>query len=181
MLGICPTSQRQFPSGEGRRRAAIKRVYIPTNAAARSGRSRCHLHAGRLGGERPESRSGQISAAVVFGQLRNLSSQRARSRQRALPCRTVPVPAGALRDQLEYGGRARFVSGLGRHKARSPTAVDEAATSCRAASAQNSAVRAQELRQSGNYRSPERFNDTGSLTPARPLWRPSGSGRRQGG
>jgi hypothetical protein len=168
-------------SGEGRLRAAITKIHVAAKTATPSARSRRGLCAGRFGRSCPESRSGQIGDAVVCGQLRDLSSQRARSRQRALPYSAIPVPAGALRDQFEHGRGTGFLSGLGRRPTKRPIAGDrdKAAAFRGTPTAQTGAVLVIVLRSSRNYRSPRRINNAASLRFARPPWRPSGSGPRQ--
>ena len=164
-------------AAKGGLRAAITKTHVAAKAAVLFARPRRRRCAGWFGGRRAESRSGQIRDTVVRGQLRGVSSQRAWSRQGSLPCPAIPVPAGALRDQFEHGRGACFLSRLGRHQTKQPTASHDIPA------AQTGAIRVIELRSSGNYRSPSprRFNNAASLTTARPpLWRPSGSGRRQG-
>jgi len=163
-----------IPKRRRRLRAAITKIHVAAKTATPSARSRRGLCAGRFGRSCPESRSGQIGVAAVCGQLRDVSSQRARSRQRALPCPAIPVPAGALRDQFEHGRGTGFLSGRGRHPTKRPIAGDGDKA---AASAQTGAI---ELRLSRNYHSPRRINNATSLRFARPPWRPSGSEPRQG-
>ena len=109
-----------IPKRRRRLRAAITKIHVAAKTATPSARSRRGLCAGRFGRSCPESRSGQIGDAVVCGQLRDVSSQRARSRQGTLACRAIPVPAAALRDQFEHRRGARFLSGRRRHQAKRP-------------------------------------------------------------
>jgi hypothetical protein len=92
---------------------------VANESALRSACCCRHGRAGRIGGRRTESRSGQTGAKTVCRRLRALPSQPTRARQGPLSPHALSISAKTLFQQFELGMGAGILSGIRRRpKAR---------------------------------------------------------------